>query len=459
MSQVLPGALNWPDQINDEESGFAFVIDDGPVPEPLGVTTLLEQTQLGQPMARTTIGEQPRLDNPVLRAALAHASMGRPVLSLHWPLHDGKCSCKNPICSKAGKHPLTRHGLKDASTDPETIRGWWKTSPNANLGLITGGTSGLLVLDVDGEAGRASLAALTAQFGSLPDTTQSKTKRGHHIFFQYPKAQGIRGSVGQLGVGLDIRAEGGYVVIPPSRHQAGHYQWENRKPLADIPSWLLSKLVSPVTQHSSDSPTTDRIPKGQRNQTLTSLAGTMRKRGMTQEAIEAALLAENRKRCDPPLPDTEVLGITSSIARYSSGVTAAAPCLQPSRHSSTQVDEREAESEAERPAVQEFPDGAWRGPFSDYRAAMAQGTEASDVFHFATLWARGAVALGRTLHFPYGSTLYPNVFLVGYGPSGDRKTSAMRKVQEIGTIRIIHGGGSGEGLADDFARIEPGQGQ
>jgi len=79
-----------------------------------------------------------------------------------------------------------------------------------------------------------------------------------------------------------------------------------------------------------------------------------------------------------------------------------------------------------------FPKAAWRGPFADYRDSMVEATEASDVFHFAALWACGAVALGRKLHFPYGFTIYPNVFLVGYGLTGDRKTSAMRKVEEIG---------------------------
>ncbi|MGO9604419.1 MAG: hypothetical protein ACLQAT_13670, partial [Candidatus Binataceae bacterium] len=90
-----------------------------------------------------------------------------------------------------------------------------------------------------------------------------------------------------------------------------------------------------------------------------------------------------------------------------------------------------------------FPKAAWRGPFAEYREAMAHATEASDVFHFAAFWARGAVALGRTVHFPYGSTIYPNVYIVGFGPTGDRKTTAMRKAWEIGgRIKIIHGAGS-----------------
>jgi hypothetical protein len=447
MSQVLPGPLNWPHQMNDEESGFAFVIDDGSVSEPLGVAALPVQASPVQSVSLSPIEKQLPTDNPILTAAIAHARKGRAVLPLHWPLHDGKCSCKDSTCNKEGKHPLTRHGLKDASTDPETIRGWWETSPNANLGLVTGGTSGLIVLDVDGEAGRASLAALTAQCGSLPDTPQSRTKRGHHIFFQYPKAQEIRGSVGQLGAGLDIRAEGGYVVIPPSRHQAGWYQWENKKPLADIPSWLLSKLVSPVTQHSNDIPPTDRIPQGQRNQTLASLAGTMRKRGMTQEAIELALLAENRNRCDPPLSDAEVHAIARSIGRYAPSHGGSASSLSSQAYSEVNnTSETEFDS-----GLPEFPDAAWRGRFADYRDEMRRCSEASDVHSFLAFWAAAGNALGRRVYFPYGMRLHANVYGIGFGPTGDFKTSALGRAAQMTEsvgLRVVRGVGSGEGITE-----------
>jgi hypothetical protein len=124
-----------------------------------------------------------------------------------------------------------------------------------------------------------------------------------------------------------------------------------------------------------------------------------------------------------------------------------------------QRNQESRESQTMRGTIPPFPRAAWRGPFADYRDAMARATEASDVFHFAALWARGAVALGRNVHFPYGSTLYPNVFLVGFGPTGDRKTTAMRKAEEIeGSLKVIRGGGSGEGIADDFASADPGQG-
>jgi len=121
--------------------------------------------------------------------------------------------------------------------------------------------------------------------------------------------------------------------------------------------------------------------------------------------------------------------------------------------------ETEQEPQRERATLPEFPKTAWRGLFADYRAAMERATEASDAFHFAALWARCAVALGRRIHFPYGMQLFGNVYLVCFGPTGDRKTTATRRSAEIGSpFKIVRGGGSGEGLADEFSGAEPGQG-
>jgi hypothetical protein len=113
----------------------------------------------------------------------------------------------------------------------------------------------------------------------------------------------------------------------------------------------------------------------------------------------------------------------------------------------------------EQSTLPEFPHAAWRGLFAEYRTAMERATEASDAFHFAALWARCAVALGRRVRFSYGMHLFPNVYLVCFGPTGDRKTTATRTATEIGSaFKIVRGGGSGEGLADEFSSAEPGQG-
>lgn len=111
------------------------------------------------------------------------------------------------------------------------------------------------------------------------------------------------------------------------------------------------------------------------------------------------------------------------------------------------------------PERRAFPEAAWRGLFADYRKAMQGATEASDAFHFAALWARCAAALGRRVGFPYGMKLFPNVYVVCYGPTGDRKTTATRKAAELGgALKIIRGGGSGEGMADEFSGAALGEG-
>jgi hypothetical protein len=110
-------------------------------------------------------------------------------------------------------------------------------------------------------------------------------------------------------------------------------------------------------------------------------------------------------------------------------------------------------------SVKPFPEAAWRGIFAEYRRIMTSATEASDTFHFAALWARCAVALGRQVRFSYGMQLFPNVYLVCFGPTGDRKTTATRRGTELGeNFKIIRGGGSGEGMADEFGSAEPGNG-
>lgn len=121
---------------------------------------------------------------------------------------------------------------------------------------------------------------------------------------------------------------------------------------------------------------------------------------------------------------------------------------------------RETPSEpvTERAKAPTFPEPAWRGLFADYRAAVRDATEASDAFHFAALWARCAVVLGRRVGFKYGMKLFPNVYLVCFGPTGDRKTTATRMGVELGgPYKLVSGGGSGEGLADEFASAGPGQ--
>lgn len=153
------------------------------------------------------------------RWALQYARLGWQVLPVHWPMGNG-CSCKRPDCTNPGKHPLTLHGVHDATTDRRQIRKWWRTWPEANIGVATGAASGIFVVDADGAVGRETLVQLCGN----PRTLMSRTGNGRHYFFRYP-GERIRNSV-RFAPGLDVRGDGGYVIAPPSRHQNGkRYRW------------------------------------------------------------------------------------------------------------------------------------------------------------------------------------------------------------------------------------------
>jgi hypothetical protein len=167
---------------------------------------------------------------------------------------------------------------------------------------------------------------------------------GHHLYFQHP---GFYIRSVPLAAGLDIKGDGGSIVAPPSLHvsQQG-YRWAPGKtpakvPLAPLPDWLVDLLLSPQAL-GGPSPIARRgiaaqvIPEGQRNTTLTSIAGALWRQEVTEETLVTALLTENAGRYDPPLPEQEVKQIARSVARYAPGVVVAPePCADTSNITDT----------------------------------------------------------------------------------------------------------------------------
>jgi hypothetical protein len=184
----------------------------------------------------------------LVSAALAYAARGWLVLPLHTPLEEG-CSCGGDCGASAGKHPRTRHGLKEASRNLDRIWKWWRRWPDANIGILTGSESRIVVLDVDARHdGERSLEILEATYDRLPPTlTAHSGGGGRHIYFQHPG--GHTPTSAQLDglSGLDIRGDGGYIVAPPSLHQSGQsYSWvDDVYQLAALPSWLCGVLSPP----------------------------------------------------------------------------------------------------------------------------------------------------------------------------------------------------------------------
>lgn len=269
------------------------------------------------------------MENTMMNAALNYAKANIPVMPLHWIREDGSCSCsKGQKCGSKGKHPLYSDWYEHSTTDIEQIKQWWTKMPNANIGIPTGEKSGWLVLDVD-DGGNKTIREQETVHGKLPDTVTAITgSGGKHYVFMYPHGRNIPNKV-KFAPGLDTRSTGGLIVAMPSAHISGNrYQWlGGHSPfditLTEAPEWLLKLMeeekltLAPVDKtNKAASSISETIDEGSRNSTLTSLAGTMRARGMTEESIHAALLAENIARCNPPLDEAEIKTIAHSVSRY-----------------------------------------------------------------------------------------------------------------------------------------------
>ncbi|MCB1741340.1 MAG: bifunctional DNA primase/polymerase [Gammaproteobacteria bacterium] len=210
----------------------------------------------------------------MLQAALDLAARGMPVFP---------CDAK--------KRPLTHRGFKDATTDADRIRAWWTEQPNAMIGVPTGEPSGMVAIDLDVKDevdGRDTWDQLRGN--QHIDTRESLTPSGGaHLLFQWPGFQ-VRSTTGKMPngkvtPGIDVRGDGGYIIVPPSRRADGQsYQWEasNSSEPAPLPTWLLALLSPPkpvVTATGDTNPTKDsrREPREKLNSALFSIKhGTTR---------------------------------------------------------------------------------------------------------------------------------------------------------------------------------------
>ncbi len=226
------------------------------------------------------------------------------------------------------KHPLVRwQAYQTRHPTEKEIRGWFEKWPDANIGVVTGAVSGIVVLDVDPKYwGDDSLADLEKHHGDLPETVEAtKGGGGRHIYFAHPGHE-VRNRTG-LAPGIDLRGDGGMIVAPPSIHPSGRpYAWEvSHHPddigLPPMPRWLLSMVGSggapqaghPLT-HWRDL-TRNGVSEGVRNATIASLTGHLLWHGVDDEVALELLLCWNRLRCRPPLSDDEVLRTVQSVSR------------------------------------------------------------------------------------------------------------------------------------------------
>src|SRR5450759_4710376 len=241
------------------------------------------------------------------KAALRLALRGLQIVPMY-TARNRRCSCHNgDACPSPGKHPLTPHGLKDASSDRAVIKRWWRDNPDANIGVVVGPKSGLIAIDIDPRnGGTTTPREKEKELGKLPDTVTTLTGGGgRHLIFKHPSFPVRKASHGKLlGPGLDILAKGSLMIVPPSRHFSGQrYRWEAGKSLlkmkpAVLPDPWLARLRGNQKSDAAREPVAGkpkRVIKGQRNVHLTSVAGRLQNTGISRDVLLAALVAENGK--------------------------------------------------------------------------------------------------------------------------------------------------------------------
>lgn len=228
-------------------------------------------------------------------------------------------------CLPYGKIPATARGLKDATTDLDIIREWWRRDPLFNVGIATGKASGFFVIDVDEIDAEFKLRELELELGELPPTVEVITARGRHIYFKTP-ARVIYNSVGKIASGVDVRGDGGYVLAPPSVHPSRRtYVWsvDTADTAAAAPDWLLARITAlkNAADHKQAVPPSvwrdlvvDGVDEGHRDNAATQLCGHLLRRNIDPIVALELLQTWNQSRCRPPLPPEDIERIVQSIA-------------------------------------------------------------------------------------------------------------------------------------------------
>jgi hypothetical protein len=386
--------------------------------------------------------------------AIRYAEMGYPVFP----------------CAPGGKAPLTPHGFHDATTDVVRIEEWWARHREANVAIPT---AGLLVVDVDGPDN--AWPGDPDKVLDLARGAVSITPRGGtHYIFRQPGDRAWGNTVGKIAPKVDTRANGGYILLPPSVVDGKRYCWSKSSELMtpaelpEPPGWLTALLDelggngAPPGAHRARqgddlAPDGNVIPAGQRNATLARLGGVMRRVGMSRDEILVALLRANEDRCRPPLSLREVENVAASIARYEPDQVAVAVA----ENHWAQDAEPAAPLDRAAPGVSDpgpMPDDLFRVPgfvseVMDH--CLETAPYPNPVMAFAGALALQAALAGRKVRDPGDNRT--NLYLLGLAHSSGGKEHPRRinteVLHDVGLVDQIGGRfASGEGLQDALFR-------
>jgi hypothetical protein len=231
-----------------------------------------------------------------------------------------------PIAPRSKQPLLAWLEFQQRRALPEEIRGWFQRWPGANLAVVTGAISNIVVIDIDARhGGEAALQLLEDDAGPIPSTLEATTGGGgRHLYFAHP-GRPLRNRAG-LRPGIDLRGDGGLVVAPPSLHPSGQrYAWApghgfGEADPAPLPPCLLTEVIGRGSRQGHPPAywrgvVTEGVPEGRRNSTIASLAGHLLWHEVDPDVVSELLLCWNRQRCRPPLSDEEVLRTVGSITR------------------------------------------------------------------------------------------------------------------------------------------------
>lgn len=214
------------------------------------------------------------------------------------------------------KRPYMTNWLQYTKTKPpkDKVLNWFHTLSGAGVGVVTGRVSNMVVLDVESYC-PTPIEKLLEMY---PTQMYSRTgSGGYHLFYQYPMSMARVSNRVKLMDGVDLRADGGFIVLPPTLHPSGNrYQWISRGPLGAFPKQLLDMDSQPKTQQGEGWITDllHGVSEGGRNDACARLAGYFFKKGLTYDIVEA-LLMEWNERNDPPLTAREMRTTIKSIER------------------------------------------------------------------------------------------------------------------------------------------------
>ena len=381
------------------------------------------------------------------------SKLGWAVFPCHTSEQGGSCSCGEATCKSVGKHPITSTGVKGATTDTEILRRYFGGDYEAaNIALATGEVSGVWVIDVDD---MASLHVLERDNAPLPRTVTARTGNGgRHFLFRLPSNVAIRNSTSKVAPKIDVRGEGGYIILPPSVHRSGKpYEWlvsPDESPIADAPEWLLELATKTTTEAP---PLTIHRAKNLDERLLAYLdhtppavsgeGGHNRTYGLICRVFEIfpelrhrddgemlILLQEWNGRCQPPWTERELLHKIRD-ARLRSDAHREGEIHPCSEESGTDGDD--AGLDVEWPLLHS---DALHGLAGAFVRRIEPHSEADSVAMLVTFLTAFGSCVGRNAHYRVGGDRHhPNLFSCLVGSS-----SRARKGMSLGYVLDVFAG-------------------